>query len=298
MERLAFAYMNLDPWMLKGVTILALVLGSLAYYLTRSSFPSVSRLAYLCWLAVLLPLSAFESLIWVYAPEAAASQLLPALIIGEVVLFILIGYAFGPVLAGRSNNAYGTAGRWWFGYIPFVNLALFYTASREARQAGRKWLWLGGVGCVLSGLVVYGVTAQVQKISLGIVSKISAQEGARSPAYTASMIRGGLDVRPLPDTLEKLASQVKTPQRVDEATVLVYVGSHGDMLRYEYDVASEASSLPPVIVDRISSVFCYGGLAPVIEAGATIKAIYSNSAKMLMADLEINQDICRALPSI
>lgn len=298
MERLAFAYMNLDPWMLKVMAILAMVMGSLAYYLTRSAFPSISRLAYLCWLAVLLPLSALEALIWVYAPEAAANRLLSALVMCEIVLFILLGYAFGPVVAGRSNNAYGTPGRWWFAYLPIINLALFYSASREARQAGQKSLWLGGIGCVVAGLLVYGLTAQVQKISFGIVSTISAQEAAKKPAYTASVIRGGLDVRPLPDTLEKLVSQVKTPQRVDEATVLVYVGSHGDMLRYEYDVDSQAASLPPAIVERITSVFCHGALMPVIEAGASIKAMYRNSAKMLMAELEIDKGACRSLPSI
>lgn len=298
MERLAFAYMNLDPWMLKGVCIFALVLGSLGYYLTRSSFPSISRLAYVGWLAILMPLSALEALIWVYAPQAAAHQWLPAMIIGEIVLFIVIGYGFGPVLAGRSNNAFGTPGRWWFSYVPFVNLAMFFVASREKRQAGQKRLWLGGVGCVVLGLVVYGVAAQVQKISVGLVARAGMQEGTRNPAYMAKMIRGSLDVRPLSATLTMMASRVTTPVRVDEATVLVLVEANDDMLRYEYDVASPAASLPPEVVNRIKSSFCYGALAPLVEDGATIKAIYSNSAKTMMADLDIHTDACRALPSI
>lgn len=298
MERLAFAFMNLDPWMLRGIAILTMVLGSLVYYLTRNAFPTVSRLAYLCWLAVLMPLSSLEVLIWVYAPEAAANKLLPAMIIGELVFFVLLGYGFGPLLAGRSNDAFGTARWWWLGYVPLVNLVLFYRASREARQAGRRRLWIGGVGCLIAGMTIYAVIGQMQRISLGFVAAAAAKAGATDLSYGMSMIRGSLDVRSLSDTLSRTISQVRTPLQIDEVTTLVKVSSQGDVLRYDYDLTAKIEELPPAIVSRITTGFCHGSLTVLIEAGATIRAVYRNSDGNTIADLSVHTDACNALPSI
>jgi hypothetical protein len=170
--------------------------------------------------------------------------------------YLVVGYGLGYALTARSINAYDTPGRWWFGYVPFLNLALFFSSRNHGGHVIGRWL-KGAAFCLL-GLAVYSAVASLEKIAVTTVFTQNTEAANRSPAFATKIMQGLLDTRPLVRALAVIASQIQTPQRVDHVTILSRITANGKALRYEYAVSSDVSAVPASVQQQIVSAFCVG----------------------------------------
>ena len=93
-------------------------------------------------------------------------------------------------------------------------------------------------------------------------------------------------------SLEQTARDTKTPQRVDEQTILTAVKATETSLEYTYTVSGDLDNIADALKKGISKHLCDSALQPLINMGARIKSTYSSVDGRQVVDVLVDEARC------
>jgi hypothetical protein len=150
---------------------------------------------------------------------------------------IISGFFYGRIAMARSRDAYGHGRMAVLAFIPFANLWLLSTPSKNAVSANRVTtipILTGGLG------VLVGFAMQIAAVAISNAVKQEATrmvdrartEPVSQQAGIEFMVRSeGLD-----KTLRLMAAGAQTPITIDKVTTLARIEADGTQLRRTYVV--------------------------------------------------------------
>ena len=156
LEDLAIQYINQTEDNLRAIGYGLTILGAIIAGATSKSKSEIARAPYFAYSAFLVLAAYTTQIVWLQSLPAMAGGYLWTLMTVNVVTSLVVGFFFGQIAMARSRDAYGHGRLAALAFIPFANLWLLLTPSKNAVSANRVPtipLLTGGVG-VLSGFVV------------------------------------------------------------------------------------------------------------------------------------------------
>jgi hypothetical protein len=212
----------------------------------------------------------------------------------DVLVGVTVGYGFGVIAIARSRDAFGHGRGAALAFIPFANLWLLLTPSKNEISANRTPtipLLSDGSG-VLTGFVML-----IAGFALVSFIKIEAERrgvAAQSdPAFQQMSIKNLIGLRGLEQTIKEIALGVPAPSPVDEYTTIIKVEGDGTKLLYTYEVAFDLSEIPESMRADVVAQNCnYMVMRPVIEAGSALQHVYLGLDGLKIGTIDVNRSIC------
>jgi len=291
LENLAYSYINLDQSLMKLIGFICILIGGGIHYLTSKSSAPITRSMYFFSFGVLFLASALEGLIWLAAPSAIVADALFIIVLVEFATFVLFGYLFGFVATGRSKDAYGTTGKWWYGFLPLINLVLLFKPSISPASSGK---WKATILVILA-FIMMGLA---QGLSVGILKTVERNSEAaanQNPIVAEKLAQAALNNGNLEDVLIIAARGVSVPIRIDEVTTLSNVSARGKEIRFRYTLANNVSSIPDSFATNLQRTFCTGPMKEFIAQGATVTADYQMENGTPVRVISVNSRECNSL---
>lgn len=264
------------------LVILGGILGGLTYRsvieIRRAHYFALSGLILLC-----VSMVTFGGMGFIV--QAIAGGYVWAVVASQLLATVLGGFFLARIAANRSRDAYGHGRMAALAFIPFANFWLLLTPSKNETSANRGPtipLLTGGLG-ILSGFVL---------IAAGVGLSAYAQvEGLRRVEEAA--VAGIFDVAMLDRNLARMAAELQTPMKVDEATTLLRMEVAGTEMRYVYEVDPPSDFLPADMRIGLLQKNCtFDGIAGVIDAGAVIKHVYLRKDRSEIGVVEVTKEVC------
>ncbi|MEQ8658519.1 MAG: hypothetical protein RIC24_14555 [Hyphomicrobiales bacterium] len=93
--------------------------------------------------------------------------------------------------------------------------------------------------------------------------------------------------------LVRMAAEGQAPRRLDDITLLNSIEASGTVLRYEYSIDTQETSIGEETVTHWYERQCsVEATIPVIAAGAVIRSIFYNSNAKLMGTISVDAEVC------
>ena len=294
MEEFAFAYANSGEWIPRIVAWGVMSVGGYIYAQRPAFSFRLRPSSYFLLCCLLYALVMVGELIYLAAPEAMAGQYLFWLMVANHLIYLGFGYLYGAIAVARSVDGYGDKSKWFYGFIPLVNLALLFKPSTERSDKGPVLRWGSALVMVFAGFVLFGFGKGLENnLETLLASRFS--EAANNTDVANKIAEATLAAQGLADALRQAANEVKTPTRLDEITTLTDIKATDDSLEYVYTVDTELNSLPDAFLKKVMVNYCAGALQPFLNIGATIKATYQTATGAQLGDVWVNRERCTDL---
>ncbi|MGQ3294687.1 MAG: hypothetical protein ACT6U0_21055, partial [Shinella sp.] len=199
-------------------------------------------------------------------------------------------YMNGAIAVARSLDAYGNKSRWYFGFIPLICLLLIFKPSLEKRKRGAL-SWIGAISMVCCGVVFFGVGRAIEN-DLEIKMFQRFRDATENTFVAGKIAEWTFKSQGLAASLEQTARDTKTPQRVDEQTILTAIKATETSLEYTYTVSGDLENIADALKKGISKHLCDSALQPLINMGALIKSTYSSADGRQVVDILVDEARC------
>lgn len=293
MENLAYSYIHLDEATMKLISFLLLVLGGFINFKMNKFVAPVGRAAYFFIFGTFIFIASLEGLLWLAAPSAIEADSLYIIVTAEFAAFTLLGYVFGFAATGRSLDAYGTSSKWWFAFVPLVNLILLFKGPINQLKSKPRWYWVRSTALVFAAFA-FMMTGKGLSVAVeNSVERNTARAANSNPKVAEKLSQALMQNSSIKDLLVVMAKELKTPLVVDEVTTLTKLSVSGNELIYHYALSGSINELPETFMKNLMKTFCSGALKPIIDKGATISAVYNANNGNEIGSVSVNSSVCR-----
>lgn len=294
LEETAIRYVNMSEDDLRLVSYGLVVAGAVLAAFSWSGQGKLKRGAYFAYSGALFLLASVVQFVWLESLAAMAGGYLWTFLLVDVVASVGIGYAFAVIAMARSRDAFDHSRMAVLAFVPLLNFWLLLAPSEHDRPGDgvpTPSIVTGALG-VFVGLVLLLTGASATaflKIEGERRIAVAQEDPAQQGAGVAFMIRSnGLE-----GALELLAADMVTPAAVDEATTLEQVEARGTLLRYVYSVDTDAQALTMSMQNGLIEHNCvYAGMAPVLDAGATVEHVYLQPGGLEIGKVVVTREKC------
>ena len=293
LEEIAIQYVSQTESSLRLISYGNTIAGAIVAAIFHKSTAELPRAPYFAYSGLLVFIATASQLVWFGSIPAMTGGFLRVFMLVDVIVRLGVGYVFGIVAMARSRDAYGHARMAFLAFIPFANLWLLFTSSKNTASANRAPMipLLSGALGVLTGLVLLGAGVALAAFIQFELNRMGA-EAENDPALQRAGVDMMLRGQGIEETLRQLAAEVPS-QRIDEATILLRVTSDKTTLRYLYEVSTNPNVLPISMRSNLVQHNCtYEALRPVIEAGATIEHVYQRTNGSVIGVVAVTRDTC------
>lgn len=293
LEEVAIQYVNQTEASLRALSYGISIAGGIAAGIFHKSDSELRRAPYFAYASLLFLITAASQLVWFGAVQAISGGFLWVFMLVDVVIGLGFGYGYGVVAMARSRDAYGHAWKAFLAFIPFANLLLLFTPSRNEVSANRAptiSLLTGGVG-VLTGFALLIAGLAISSF-IKVEMERMVENSAKDPAIQSQSVDMMLQTQGLEATLRQIATEVPR-QRVDETTTLLRVESDRTTIRYIYEVSVDVDILPASVRTGLVQQNCgYDFLRKLMGAGAIIEHVYRQSDDRSIGIVTVSRTIC------
>lgn len=219
-----------------------------------------------------------------------------AAFIGLLISAGISGALFGILSAARSQDAFDTRARWFFGLIPFVNLYLLFKRSAHAPKAP----FTTNIGLVFVGILILFAAVSIQKTTGSMLIRAAVFGSLLDQMAEDDKIlfdEAGRDVQKfrLAVALRERAAQEEAPIKLDNFTTLKAVRAEGVTLIYTVELAHPNFNFDKYFVEYDIRQTC--GMKEYkqwFDAGVTMKTEYVDTTGRIRAEVTTNNAICAA----
>jgi hypothetical protein len=293
LEELAIQYVGHPEYIGRLISYGISIAGALVAAAFHKSTAELRRAPYFAYSGLLFFTAAASNLVWFGLIQAMTGGFLWVFMLVDVIVGLGTGYAFGVIAMARSRDAYGHARLAFLAFIPIALFWLLVTPSKREVSANRIPtipLLTGALG-VLTGVVLFfagGALAAFIQMETDRIAAAAKKDPAMQRASVDIMLRG----KGLEETVRQLAAGVPS-RRIDETTTLLRVVGDGSTLRYVYEVSTNPNAVPMSLRVGLVRQNCnFGGIRPVIDAGATIEHLYQRLDGTKIGVVTVTRDIC------
>ena len=294
LENTALLYVNQSEFDARLTSYGITVLGAAIAALFHKGQTELCRAPYFAYSSMLFFFMAIAQLVWLSSIPAIIGGFLWIFMLVDVVVGLIVGYAYWVIAMARSRDAYGHGRMAFLALIPFGNLWLVLTRSKHAISASRVPTiphLTGGVG-IVTGVVLFfagSTLLSVVQDKMNATVEVAAYDSKTQEAIIGELLGSEEGLRM---TLQLIATEV-TSQRIDEITKLQRIESDGTTLRYVYEVSSNAALLSESMKSSLLRKNCtLQALRSLIEAGATIEHVYRRSSGSEIGRVQVTQELC------
>jgi hypothetical protein len=292
MEQFAIYYLIMPSWVEFVLLFLTLALaGFVAVSRTNSDY-RLKRAPFFFAASFLFLILSLTSVTAYMVPTAIAHGYLSGIIALYYGVYAVVGFVGGVTATARSLDAYGDRWHWFYSLIPIANLALLFKPSQQRSERTPTLQTVGAVSLVLLGIVCYGAGRGISQSVERDVTSI-AQAMNQNPAATRNVLKASVNNDGIEAVLKSSIAEIRLPIKVDKITTLTSIDVAGRTLHYGYTVTGGSTFISDANKGRIMRQFCVGdSLKPFIEAGATIRATYTDDHNNNLGEVNANTDLC------
>ena len=294
LEYIAIQYVNQSDGNLRLIGYGTVVLGAMIAAIFYHSQAELRRAPFFAYCGMLFLVSVVAQLVWIGSfTSYILGDFLWAFVLVDVVVGLVVGYAFGVIAMARSRDAYGHGRMAVLAFIPLANLWLLLTPSKNVISANRAptiLLLTGRLGVATgSAFLIAGV---ILSVLIQAEMSLMVEELEKDPMMQEAYIDALLSRQGLEATLQLMASEILS-QRINETTVLLRAEAEGKILRYVYEVSADVTTLPESMQSGLLRHNCaFEVLRPVIEAGGVIEHIYQRQGDSEIGRVTVTRDLC------
>jgi hypothetical protein len=295
MESVAYAFADNGVWIPRIAGWAIMLLGGFLYSIRPRFDFRLKRSSYFLLTSVVGVLVAIGEFMFLADPEAMAGEWFFWLVVANQFVHFVLGYTLGVISVARSLDGYGTRTRWILGFIPLVNLVLFFKPSDKGLSEQPVFLRRASAfAMVLVGIALFGLVREIRADRGDMIVQRFKSSPVGSQART-KLLEARAKARGLKETLENVASGVHIPKKLDKITTLIALNAADDSIEYVYSVDTQLTSLPESFIKLVSVKYCGSDLRPMVNIGATIKATYKTETGVSLGSLSVDKAKCSRL---
>jgi hypothetical protein len=264
------------------------ILGGLAGGLTGRSIAELARAPYFalsCLVFLVSGVVSYTSVPFIIPAMTGGYFWVP--VAATLAVPLVNGFFIARISKSRSRDAYGHAKWAALAFIPFANLWLWLTPSKNEISANR----VPTIPLLSSGLgVVSGFVMLIGGIAFQAYSEIAITQLVED-----AMASGELTAfnRSPADMAVAMAASIEAPMVVDELTTLVRMEANGTVLRYVYELSGEQTQLNGSAVTMIIQQNCnFEPLTPYIQDGLILEHLYLRMDGSEIGTVAVTKEIC------
>lgn len=236
--------------------------------------------------------------VWLLSVQAALAGFLWVLVLVDVLVLLVTGYALAVIAMARSRDAYGHAGMAFLAFIPIANFWLLFRSSKENTLVSYchvSLLFVGARGVFLGIIILIGAVAFKMFLEYKINEKmIAAAEDypqTEEPVF-GTTLEMMLQHQGLEATIRQIAFEVPS-RRISDVMVLRRAEGDGNTLRYIYDLSIDIDMLPAEFHESVAQQNCaFQDLLPIINAGATLEHAIHHVDGPLIDRIVVTKQTC------
>lgn len=292
MESLAYRVLQIGEIGSIILSTIILMFGAwIGVTLFKPSF-KLKRAPYFAIYGLMLLLSSMTSLLALALKHAIDAGYLSVIVFLMFAALVPIGILGGVFAAARSLDGYGTTEKWFYAYIPFVNLALIFKATPDTSRSTALG-YVSAFVLVLVGLLLIGAGRVIDKAVEQSIA--SLQNGMMSDPETASKLTTlELNYKGMEKFLKDVAATVPVPSRVDSITTLTRMETESDTLRYVYELSDNKANFGGGWNDMMMHRWCNGQSFKVfLDMGVTVEGVFTTQDQQSKGILRINRELCK-----
>ncbi|MCE6959360.1 hypothetical protein LAZ40_09880 [Cereibacter sphaeroides] len=282
----------LNEGALVGIALLLIIAGGVVAAKVLTVEISFRRVTYLWFIALLTLGLSIAQFAWALTPAAANAGLLAVLMFVMMGLCALYGAGTYYASAARSRHIGGDTSRAWMGFVPIVNLWLFFKGGDPAAASGTGDR-SGFARFVLDPLLVLGALFVIT-LSRGI-DKVMEDTPLYNQTDSAALRQLLTESRTLEESFadEARLTRAQLPVRIDEITLLSGIEARQGTLRMTYDVEQDIPGLRTDFEATLAKAQC----APEVfgtdlARGGVIEMVYRAPSGRIIATYVISQADC------
>lgn len=286
MDELAFDYVYLSDEASKLLSWGLMFLGASISIGNRTNKKIVSRSQY--WLLLLLVtfVVGVSQFVWVYYIDAIKHGYLSALLLTDVIVGVLAGFAIGHIALGRSLDTYGKSWKAIYSVIPIANLILIFSPP----LIPRKKTYITFLNIAFGFVIIIGLIATRATI------ENKMQEASERTDAGLIETEGMLKAMGVEKTINQIAenSNYELPLIIDETTSLTEIKAQGNVLVRMFQIEQDLELDIPYMIKIIDSNICNNAtLSLIIRNGGAIHEVYFKTLDSVYFEHTVTAENCK-----
>jgi hypothetical protein len=293
LEDLALQYYLLPEIAIRFIIYAASILGGIFAGLTNTSREEMARAPFFAWFTLILFLEILLQTAWLWTNEAFENEVMWTLLLLDVASFSIAGFFFCRIAIKRSQHAWGNPHNAFLVLVPILCLWLFFKPGRavladDGVSVSKNPSIFGGNSGIIAG-IAFIILMVIVSLATAFVVKRALEENA------AVQTESSVDTSELETTLACIAAEEGPfPIWIDEFTTLENVEAAGTELRRTYGF-NVLTSMPDGVAQATEIGICDDASAvSLLEAGATIRAIFLGMMGEVIGDHTVWNSTCVA----
>lgn len=293
LENLAMYYLVFAEEFEKLYSVLIMYGSALFFGLVKSVTFRMQRSTYILNLGLIVFAVSVTQLLWLLLIPAISGNFLSVLVLIDIIVLILAGYAYVVIAKARSNDAYGHTRYAWLAFVPFAALWLWFKPSKGIFIAKMPKIFTG-VTAVILGIVLSitgrGIGFGLEHFFNDYVASNTSNEEANKVynRYVSHYILKGdfEEAMIFTRNWEPIGAQI------DEITILQYVDVSNMTMVYGYRVTDEKlTGMTQEHKIKLTGIIC-DTYTKLLDADVTIVWQYFSKSKPDIARVVGNSEVC------
>lgn len=276
-----------------GYNVLIVYATALCVGLVKTVGFRLQRGTYFLNCALIIFAGSLTQMIWFIAAPAIANGFVSVLVLVDITVWVVSGYAYVVVAKARSNDAYGHARYAALSFIPIANLWLLFTPSKDKFKVTLPTLLSGGTAVVL-GLVI---SVAGRGIGIGIQNSVEDYVASHLSYETSTKLNDKwisyyISNNDIERAILFLKSGESVGSNIDELTVLEDIEVRNETMEYRFRILD--TSITGFTQEQRNTWENYicNNYTILIDAGAMIVWHYYSSSEPVLARIIGNSEVC------
>lgn len=291
---MAIAYVGQGEDNIKGIAYLLIVVGAIIAGIVTRSNAEMGRAHYFAYGMLILFLSSFVELVWLFSVPAIIGGYLWVFVALSFLAYLVSGFFGCRAAIARSRDAFGHGRRAFLAFIPIASLWLLFKESQQPASPNKMptiAIFSGGLG-VVTGFVLLAATVWVTVFLQEQAQAMSQQQAQNNPDAE----RAGVDLligsKGLEGALRAMAAAANTPIKVDEITSISKIEAIGMQLQRTYTVDGENMAMPETLRSRHREQICASSFVSIFRAGGSLREVYVEKSGREIGEVMVTAKDC------
>ena len=253
----------------------------------------MQRGTYFLNFSLIIAASSLSQVIWFLSPSAMADNYLSVIVVTDILVWIASGYALIIITKARSNDAYGHARYAALGFIPFANLWLLFTPSKDDFTVKLPALLTGGTAVVL-GLVLsvggrgFGISMQ-QALDNYIANSTPYETSVK---VTERWMSYYISIDEIEEGMLFLKELEGVGSKIDDITTLQDIIIGDETMEYQFRITDNSVTTIAQQQRNTWENYICDNYEVLINGGATIIWHYYSDTQPALARIVVNSEVC------
>jgi len=291
-ENLAMGYLvfagDIEHYSLLIVYAAALCIG-----MVKNVEHRMQRGTYFLNCALIVSASSLSQVMWFLSAPAIADNYISVIVVADILVWIVSGYALIIITKARSNDAYGHARYAALGFIPFANLWLLFQPSKDDFTVKLPALLTGGTAVVL-GLVLFvggrgfgiGIEQTLENYIMNSTNyETKVKISKRWMSYYISM--GEIE-----EGMLFLKESEDVGSKIDDITILQDIVIDADTMEYQFRITDNSVTAYTQQQRNTWENYICDNYEVLINGGAMIIWHYYSDTQPVLARIIGNSEVC------